>query len=262
MKMLVYRLLVCLCFVTISQAKLNAQVTRGFDRKVPAVALNAEISRQPSLWVMEVQLKPMRMIWVDMKNPATGQQERQEVWYLVWRAINRPLKSDNSGDTKAVNRTEPLPGEMQFIPKFTLVTYDNPDNEIPVKIHPDQILPAAVKAIEKVERVALGQLNNTVSAVQDVPGLVSADEEEQPWIYGVATWVGVDPKTDFFKVMLHGFSNGYENRSQDAENPELWRKVIVQRFYRPGDEFDPDLKEFQYVEEPEWTYQPDAAKVQ
>ena len=56
--------------------------------------------------------------------------------------------------------------------------------------------------------------------------------------------------------MLHGFSNGYENRSQDADRPELWRKVIVQRFYRPGDEFDPDLKEFQFVEDPEWTFQP------
>ena len=57
--------------------------------------------------------------------------------------------------------------------------------------------------------------------------------------------------------MLQGFSNGYENRSGDADNPELWRKVIIQRFYRPGDEFDPDLREFQFSGEAEWTYLPD-----
>ena len=52
-----------------------------------------------------------------------------------------------------------------------------PENEIPSSIHPDQILPVAVKEIEKVERVRSGQLHNTVSAIQDVPSLVGKDEE-------------------------------------------------------------------------------------
>ena len=59
----------------ISLASVDAQVTRGFDRKIPAFALNAEISRQPTLWVMEVQIKPMRMIWVNMKDTKSGRGE-------------------------------------------------------------------------------------------------------------------------------------------------------------------------------------------
>ena len=237
----------------------RAQVTRGFDRSLKAVALRSEMTRQPTLWVMQVEIKPMRMTWVEVKDRNSERNQRKEVWYLVWRAINRPLTVGEIADTKAVNRQEPLPGPMPFMPHFTLVTYDDAKNEIPNQILPDQILPEAVIEIEKREKLQQGTLKNTVTAIQDVPAIVDPMAEKQPWIYGVATWTGIDPETDFFKVILHGFSNGYENRSDDPEHPEIWRRVIVQKFYRPGDEFDPNLREFQYVENPEWTYQPDRA---
>ncbi|MEW4488969.1 hypothetical protein AB1L42_12860 [Thalassoglobus sp. JC818] len=236
----------------------EAQVSRGFDRTVEANALFAEVVRQPSLWVMEVQLKPIRMVWLDTKDPVTGEVKPTEVWYMVWRAINRPLPPGRTDDSQAVNTLDPLPGPMQFIPQFTLVTYDSKDSEVPSQIIVDSVLPMAVKKIEQLERRTSSTLLNTVSAVQDVPSIVEPDSDDQPWIYGVATWTGVDPTTDFFKVILQGFSNGYENRSDDPENPELWRKVIIQEFYRPGDEFDPSIVEFQYVGQPMWTYQPDS----
>lgn len=261
MKSLVHQvyLLGCTLFLIsgLFQQSADAQVTRGFDRGVKSFALRSELTNQPTMWVMQVEIKPMRMIWVDMRDRSTGETEQKEVWYLVWRAINRPLSAGAVTDTKAVNRRDPLPGPMQFMPHFTLITYDDPTKEIPAQILPDQILPDAVEEIEKREKLPTGALKNSVSAIQDVPAKIDPEAEEQPWIYGVATWTGVDPRTDFFSVMMHGFSNGYENRSDDPNRPELWRKVIVQKFARPGDEFDPNLKEFLFSGSPEWTYQPD-----
>ncbi len=234
----------------------QAQVTRGFDRQIPATALNAEVVRQPSLQVMQVEIKPVRIAWTEVADPVSGEMKRSQVWYLVWRAINRPVRKRPANDILAVNKLDPLPGPLQFMPEFTLITYDNPETEIPNQILPDRIIPEAMKEIERIERV---RLNNTVSAIQDFPQIVDPEAEKQPWIYGVATWSNVDPKTDFFKVIMHGFSNGYENRGT-VEQPELWRKVVIQRFFRPGDEFDPNQKEFQFKDAPEWTYQPDRSK--
>lgn len=228
-------------------------VSRGFDRTIPATALNAEVVRQPSLQVMEVQIKPMRMVWVDLPDPDTGKLKQTEVWYLVWRAINRPIRKRQGDDTQAVNSLDPLPGPLMFMPAFTLVTYDDPETEIPKQILPDRIVPQAMGEIERVERI---ELNNSVSVIQEFPAPTAPDEEQQAWIYGVATWTNVDKETDFFKVILKGFSNGYENRGT-IEAPELWRKVVVQRFVRPGDAFDPNIKEFDFRGGPEWTFQPD-----
>ena len=232
----------------------SAQVTRGFDRTIPATALNAEVVRQPSLQVMELQIKPMRLVYVDLPDPKTGELKKTELWYLVWRAINRPIKKRQTNDNLAVNSLDPLPGPLQFLPGFTLVTYDDPETEIPNQILPDEIVVGAIKEIEKIERV---QLNHTVAAIQDFPAPIAEDAEQQAWIYGVATWANVDAKTDFFKVIMHGFSNGYENKGT-VDEPDLWRKVVVQKFTRPGDEFDPNFKEFQFAGAPIWTYQPDS----
>ncbi len=237
-------------------ANAQAQVTRGFDRRIPATALNAEVVRQPSLQVMELQVKPVRIAWVDLPDAKTGEVKKTQVWYLVWRAINRPLRKREGSDTLAVNQLDPLPGPLQFMPQLTLVTYDDPNTEIPSQILPDRVLPGAIKEIEKIERVPL---NSSVSVIQDFPDTVAVDAETQPWIYGVATWKDVDPKTDFFKILMTGFSNGYENKGT-VEEPELWRKIVVQRFYRPGDEFDPNVKEFEFKGDPEWIYQPEKGK--
>lgn len=234
----------------------QAQVTRGFDRTIPPTALNAEVIRQPSLQVMELQVKPMRLVYVDLPDSNTGDLKKTEVWYLVWRAINRPIRKRQGNDNLAVNPLDPLPGPLQFIPGFTLVTYDDPETEIPSQILSDEILPGAIKAIEKIERV---QLNNTVSVIQDFPEPTDPEAEEQAWIYGVATWSSVDAKTDFFKVIMHGFTNGYENKGS-VEEPDLWRKVVEQKFVRPGDEFDPNFREFQFKGDPNWLYQPDRAQ--
>lgn len=234
-----------------------AQMSRGFERTAPATVLISEMTRQPDLWMMEVQYKPVRLVWIEVPN-ATGEgTTREQVWYLVWRAAVRPLATPDEKDLLAVNELDPLPGPRQFVPQLTLVTYDDPKTEIPVQILKDEILPGALAQIRQIER---NQYKDMVSVVQNVPEAQPADAEDQNWIYGVTTWRGVDAKTDFFKVIFAGFTNGYEVRKEVADTPQVWRKVFTQRFYRPGDQFDPLNREFQYSGQPEWSFQPDVSQ--
>jgi hypothetical protein len=246
--------LLCTILAAGSLSTAQAQVTRGFDRTAPAKMVNEEQVRQPDLWMMEVQFKPMRMVWIDGVNPQTGQATREQIWYLPWRAIRRPLVGREVPDVAPVNQLDPLPGPMQFIPQLTLVTYDNPQSEVPSQILPDVILPSAMEQIRRIERA---NILNSVDVVQNLPEATPVDAEEQNWIYGAATWRGVDPETDFFKVIFSGFSNGYEAKTADDGAKQIWRKVILQRYARPGDRYDPNQREFQFVGQPEWAFQPD-----
>ncbi len=246
---------VACAFLLVSGSFAQAQVSRGFDRTAQAGVTAVELSRQADYWAMEVQFKPVRLVWVDEVNPTTGEKSRQQIWYLAWRSIVRELPVKEQADDRPVNRLDPLPGPRKFIPQMTLVTYADPTNEIPKQIIQDEIFPAAITQIRQTER---DRYLDMVAVVQDLPAPVAADVEDQQWIYGAATWKGVDPDTRFFKIIMAGFTNGYEVRTENAEQPQTWRKVIVQRFHRPGDRFDPNSREFLYVNNPEWVLQPDA----
>ncbi|WP_437204773.1 hypothetical protein [Planctomicrobium sp. SH664] len=257
LRSLVLSLVPALGLLAVTASSASAQLTRGFATRAGANATNEELVRQRDFWIMEVELKPMRMVVVNLKDPQTGELKPEPVWYLAWRAIRRPVAGRDQGDIAAQNELDPLPGPRQFVPEFTLVAYDNPKSEIPSQILTDEILIPAMQEIQRIER---DHYKNTVTVVQDLPEPTPSNLEEQQWIYGAATWRGVDPSTDFFKVILSGFTNGYDSKPGPEGTPQIWRKVLVQRFARPGDEFDPHQKEFLISGNPEWTYQPDAGK--
>ena len=56
------------------------------------------------------------------------------------------------------------------------------------------------------------------------------------------------------------YSTTYDRVTADEEKPMIWRKTLLQRFWRPGDEFNRQEKEYRFVGEPEWIYQPDDAR--
>jgi hypothetical protein len=229
------------------------EVSRGFDQIAVSTASLTEQKRQRNLWVLEVQLKPMRMVWID----STAGRDREQIWYLAYRAVNRPLTGLTDDDTDPVNELDPIPQKPLFIPEVTIVTYQDAAMQVPEQVLRDVILPPAVKAINRTESHRPGEpvLKDSVSSIQPVPDPVEHGASGE-WIYGVATWRGVDPNTDFFKVILDGFTNGYEKRENAAGQPQLWRKVLVQKFKRPGDRFDPNQQEFEFVGKPTWEYLP------
>jgi len=92
--------------------------------------------------------------------------------------------------------------------------------------------------------------------------------------YGVAVWRNVNPKADFFSVIMSGFSNAYRISTDADGNHLVEEKVIVQRFARPGDEFEQEEQEFRFIDDqdtdgdgkidiryPNWQYQARDAKL-
>ncbi|MBX3437382.1 MAG: hypothetical protein KF861_07835 [Planctomycetaceae bacterium] len=240
----------------------QAQVTRGFDTTAVAVANGEERQRQPNLYGFEVQYKPMRMAFANVTDPRTGEVQRQQVWYLCYRTFNRLLtaRTDETNLTP-VNELDPLPGPSQFIPEFSLITFDQAGSDIPEHEYLDKVIPEAVATINEIERRRASDplYLDSVRIVQPLPEAISPTDQEVQWTYGVAVWPNVDPETDFFKVVMRGFSNGYEVRTGPDGESVTWRKVLVQEFARRGDRYDPSQIEFELVGPPEWVYLPDAA---
>jgi hypothetical protein len=203
----------------------------------------------------------MRMIFLDSTDPATGQTKKDQIWYLAYRAINRPLPNRKVDDEVTPrNEVEPRPGKDKFIPEFTLVTFEDPKREVPAEVYHDIVMPAVVRRANVLERRISSdpKFLDSVSVVQDLPDEVAPDAEDQPYVYGVAVWKNVNPDRDFIRVIMRGFSNGYQTVTGPDEKPVTSRKVIVQDFLRRGDRFDPNQAEFLFDGNPRWDYQPDA----
>lgn len=57
------------------------------------------------------------------------------------------------------------------------------------------------------------------------------------------------------------YTTTHDRVTADEEKPIVWRKTLIQRFWRPGDERNRQEKEYRFVGEPEWIYQPDDNRV-
>ncbi len=305
-------ILAVLGVVTLQLSEADAQSKRGFDLKAEALADGEERTSQPDLWVMEVNFKSLRMIYVNLTDPRTGEKKRELVWYFVYKAVNRSLENQEAvTDTTPTNDFDLPPGASLFIPQITLITNDNGKQNI----YEDQILPEAKAAIIKRERLPL---KNSVEITGNIPPVASADDGDKNAIYGVAMWRGIDPRTDYFTVILNGFSNGYkyvkgpvpygrlqelitagdlkqddkiwtgkgawiaaralgdlfDETKQPPDNidtasyyytvaparfgekgaPPVWRKTLVQNYWRPGDRFRQFETEIRAKGDPQWIY--------
>jgi len=248
----------------------GGRASGGFDATLPSIATGAEIRSQADLWVMEVDFKPMRLAKLPVTDPETGETSTELVWYLVWRATNRPLQSPVQDlSSTPQNELDAPPGPRPFVPEFVLIGEDGTARQ-----YRDTILPGVLPDIEKRElRGAFKnvKLNTTVTAADDLPPRTPADAPVgEGSVYGVATWVGVDPTTDRFTVLLNGFSNGYEIENGQDGLPVVNRRTGILKFWRPGDEIDENETEFRLgVNEreetepaaglPHWEYLPDEA---
>lgn len=213
----------------------------GVETLVRPMLTGDELTRQPDIWAMEVYYKSLRMIWVDVPDPKTKKVKRELIWYLPYRLVNR--QSDGALPPKGPDGKRP-----QFLPEFRLVTNDN-DTQ---KIYFDEIIPAAQAEINRRER---REYKNSVEIVGRIPELTKEKSKLERSIYGVAMWRGVDPKTDFFKVFMTGFSNGYKQVTVPGQKkPTVLRRSIIQDYKRPGDSLDEREREVKQSGRPKWIY--------
>jgi len=271
----------------------RAPLSSGFQVRLDAASTNEEIQRQEQLYVMEVTFKPMRMRWVYLTDPKTGVKKREVVWYLVYKAVNRPLdRRADTSDTRPRNVEDPVP-QMMFVPEFTLVGTDGGKRVA----YRDVIIPEAFADIQGRESKPHRRLTlkHSVGIVGPVPPVTPETSKTENAVYGVATWRGVDPDTDFFTVYMSGFSNAFMNRAAAARltQPQLaemyvnlggkaqeaaamkkdellarlypgsaasgliYRQTIVQKYQRPGDRFFLTEAEISRDGDPHWMYWPE-----
>ena len=205
------------------------------------------------IYCLEFSFKPLRMIEVDLP-AANGATERKLVWYMVYRIRNtgQALKPVQGKD--GVYATAPAKGGPQrFLPQFVLESQDRQAAGGRVsKSYLDRVIPAADAAISQRETPGRKLLNSVEISQQPIP---VSDGRIDRSVWGVATWIDVDPRIDFFSVLVGGLTNAY----QWTDRPAVYRagdppgrgrqfvyKTLQLNFWRAGDDLSPNEREFRY----------------
>lgn len=217
----------------------------------------------PALWIAEVQFKPVRMRRIELPDPKTGEVRLELVRYLVYRIILRDY-TDLAGDGRAslekkladpdFDPTNVLDPEFLMplqMPRFLLDTTEK-DGTI-LQTYTDEISVEIQNIVFEREMGRRGRdlkLLNNIEAISEIGEPVSINDPDPllKAVYGVAVWRNVDPKADFLTVTMSGFSNAYRI-SGGPDDRVVEEKVIVQKFYRPGDEFLQDEMELRFINE-------------
>ncbi len=212
-----------------------------------------QVKFRREIYCLQFSFKPLRMTEVDVPL-ASGSTERKLVWYLVYNVKNtgQTLKPVEGSD--GVFSAEPgKGGPIRFIPQFVLESQDRlSDGKRVSKSYLDRVIPAAVAAISQRETPGRMLLNSVQMAEQPIP---VSDGRIDKSVWGVATWVDVDPRMDFFSVFVGGLTNAYRWVDNPAayhpgDTPGRGRrfthKMLQLNFWRPGDELQPNEREFRY----------------
>src|SRR5262245_50332290 len=199
-------------------------------------------SEKADIWAMDFRFKDPRLIKVNYPGRGT-----RIFWYMWYQVINR------------------TDSPRLISPTFELVSHEPPG------VYVDEVLPAVVDAIRKVEDPSGYQdIKNSVTiSEKPIPVSKKADEAFPRPITGVAIWdaSSADPKkrdgnakdlSDCvrFSVFVRGLSNG----SVQVDNPTpggtpLTRyKTLQLNFKRQGDRFSTDSRDISFVSPAEWTY--------
>jgi hypothetical protein len=205
------------------------------------------------IYCLEFSFKPLRMIEVDVPL-ASGNTERKLVWYLVYRVRNtgQTLKPVQGPDGVFSTQTA-KGGPVKFLPQFVLESQDRQATGGRVtKSYLDRVIPVADAAISQRETPGHMLLNSVEISKQPIP---VSDGRIDRSVWGVATWVDVDPRVDFFSIYVGGLTNAYHWTDTPAayhvgdapgRGRQFVHKILQLNFWRAGDELLPNEREFRY----------------
>jgi hypothetical protein len=197
------------------------------------------------IWQYEFAHLGLRQIEVDVP-VANNRVAKRNVWYLVYRVRNVGKTVTYDRITDALAKTEDheivydrtdvdpstLPG--RFFPVFTLVgwvynpqtkTYDRVD-------YTDEVLPTAAQVIQLEEDPATTLLDSVEMGRTTLP-LSKGGSDGAVW--GVATWVDVEPRIDYVSVRIEGLTNAYRVVNDPNGSVSFRFRQLQLNFYRPGD---------------------------
>jgi hypothetical protein len=238
---------------------LAADPTFGERPPTPGLAIAKDVVFQHEIYMLEITIKPMRMVFVDIPT-SEGRFERKQIWYLlyrvknpgkVWRHKVNSITTEASAEAEEVASKKPI----RFIPRITL------ENWTTGKVYPDRVIPVAIPEIEKREDAGrrlrnvadvvpepASKLHNTIEMMREIP---ASPEGQDLSVWGVATWEDIDPTTDHFSVFIQGLTNAY--RWEDAKEGQSYvyqkgeplgkgrkkvQKTLRLNFWRPSDKYD------------------------
>ncbi|SMP42108.1 hypothetical protein SAMN06265222_101710 [Neorhodopirellula lusitana] len=200
--------------------------SRTLQEMLKQVVLRREI------FCLEFSFKPLRQIYLDIPRP-DGRMQRKLVHYMVYRVRYRggdlrPAADDLN--TPIYRRIESVSyNSRRFFPMMVLEDHETG------KKFTDRILPTAMKRIAIREQISTRLHNSVDISTVKIP---RTKDEDAPGVWGVATWVDVDPNLDFFSVNVFGLTNAFQQDGEGADAPYR-RKALILNFYRPGDSMDP-----------------------
>jgi hypothetical protein len=178
------------------------------------------------VWTLDFRFKDPRQLTIN--RPGKG---KTALWYLLYHVENRTGQP----------RTALLELELVI------------DGKAGVR---DQVLPAAVEAIAKVEDpTGYMDLKNSASiAAQPIPVSPPADKGFAKAANGVATWDLGNLDCQRFSIFVSGLSNGWI-AVEDGKQTIVRRKTLQLNFKRVGDQY-------QFVPPAEWVYRTHQLKAQ
>lgn len=240
--------------------KLNAKAATVFERA-------KLVTLRRTIWNLEFSFKPLRLIYVDIPQPS-GRMQRKLVWYMVYRVRNpgghiRPkeivdtvertsaseppienttYEAEKTNEVEVFGRTTTT---LRFFPHFVLASSEYKTEYL------DRVIPAAlepIKAREFPDRDV--DLKNSLT-ISDVA--LDAGTGQEAW--GVATWVDIDPRIDYYRVYVQGLTNayrfddtagGFKKGDAPGTGRKFTKKTLQLNFWRAGDTIDPNEEEIRY----------------
>lgn len=193
------------------------------------VEMAKQVVLRREIYCLEFSFKPLRQMYIDVP-VGTGKLQRKLVWYMVYRVRYRggDLRpaADEVGGSKLYQRLESISYDSRrFFPLVTLKDHVSGQEYL------DRIIPSAKSVIAAREQITAPLYNSVEITRQRIP---STDDENAPGVWGVLTWIDVNPQIDYLSVYVSGLTNAFQ---QDGEGPDAAyrRKALQLNFFRPGD---------------------------
>ncbi len=146
--------------------------------------------------------------------------------------------------TGARTLATPPENEIHFIPRFSLEGWVEGENRSYQRVgYRDQLHPAVLREIQRREDPNRQLLDTVQMKNAEIP---LAQSDNDPGVWGVAVWVGVDPRVDYVSVVGSGLTNAYQLTAADDGSLSRRHRMLQLNFWRPGDAArqDRDLVDF------------------
>ena len=193
------------------------------------VQLSKDVTFRPKrVWSLEFAFKPVRSIAVDIPN-SQGDLEKRIAYYMVYavRDPGKAVKSESSDSNSEIKMVDLAPAPIRTLLRFQIVSKERDF------MQDSSIEPVAKAIIEAKERIGQPLLDPIEMSQMRIPS------DGTP-VWGVAIWMDVDPKADFFAVDVRGLTSAYQIRKDESNQTSYDRKTLRIYHWRAGDDLAPE----------------------